>query len=108
MSITKEAELTGMKKVSEAVACTLKEMSNYAQPGITTKQLDNFGAKILADFGAKSAPYLTYGFPGCTCISVNNEFCHGVPSNKKIMKEGDLINIDVSAELDGFWSDKCN
>jgi methionyl aminopeptidase len=108
MSITKESELTGMKKVSEAVACTLKEMSSYAQPGITTKELDNYGAKILADFGAKSAPYLTYGFPGCTCISVNNEFCHGVPSNKKILKEGDLINIDVSAELDGFWSDNGN
>jgi methionyl aminopeptidase len=108
MSITKEAELTGMKKASEAVACTLKEMSNYAQPGMTTKQLDNYGAKILADFGARSAPYLTYRFPGFTCISVNNEFCHGVPSDKKILKEGDLINIDVSAELDGFWSDNGN
>jgi methionyl aminopeptidase len=105
MSITKEAELAGMKKASDAVACTLKEMSNYAQPGITTKQLDDYGAKILSDFGAKSAPYLTYGFPGCTCISVNNEFCHGIPSDKRILKEGDLVNIDVSAELDGFWSD---
>ncbi len=94
-----------MKKVSEAVACTLKEMRHYAQPGMTTKQLDDFGANILLDFGAKSAPYLTYGFPGWTCISVNNEFCHGIPSNKKILKEGDLVNIDVSAELDGFWSD---
>lgn len=108
MSITKEAELIGMQKASEAVACTLKEMCDYAQPGITTKQLDNYGAKILADFGAKSAPYLTYGFPGFTCISVNNEFCHGIPSDKRILKEGDLINIDVSAELNGFWSDNGN
>jgi methionyl aminopeptidase len=105
MSIKKEEELIGMKKASEAVACTLKEMRNYAQPGMTTKQLDTFGAKILYDFGAKSAPYLTYGFPGWTCISVNNEFCHGIPSDKRILKEGDLINIDVSAELDDFWSD---
>jgi methionyl aminopeptidase len=105
MSITIESELTGMKKASDAVACTLKEMRDYAQPGMTTKHLDNYGAKILADFGAKSAPYLTYGFPGWTCISVNNEFCHGVPSDNSILKEGDLINIDVSAELDGFWSD---
>jgi methionyl aminopeptidase len=105
MSITKETELTGMKKASEAVACTLKEMRVYAQPGMTTKQLDNYGAKILSDFGAKSAPYVTYGFPGWTCISVNNEFCHGIPSNTRILKEGDLVNIDVSAELDGFWSD---
>jgi methionyl aminopeptidase len=108
MSITKESELSGMKKVSEAVARTLKEMRNYAQPGMTTKQLDNYGATILSDLGARSAPRLTYGFPGWTCISVNNEFCHGVPSDRKILKEGDLINIDVSAELGGFWSDNGN
>lgn len=105
MSITKESELTGMQKVSEAVAYTLKEMRNYAKPGMTTKELDDFGAKILSGFGAKSAPYLTYGFPGWTCISVDSEFCHGIPSEKRILKEGDLVNIDVSAELDGFWSD---
>ena len=108
MSITKEAELTGMKKASEAVACTLREMRNFAKPGMSTKQLDNYGQKILSDFGAKSAPYLTYGFPGYTCISVNNEFCHGIPSDTRLLKEGDLINIDVSAELDGFWSDNGN
>lgn len=105
MSITKEEELVGMQKASEAVAFTLKEMRNYAKAGISTKQLDNFGAAILSDFGAKSAPFLTYQFPGCTCISVNNEFCHGIPSDKRILKEGDLVNIDVSAELNGFWSD---
>ena len=105
MSITKESELTGMKTASEAVACTLKEMRNFARPGMTTKELDNYGGKLLTDVGAKSAPFLTYGFPGWTCISVNNEFCHGIPSDKRILQEGDLINIDVSAELDGFWSD---
>lgn len=108
MSITKEAELIGMQKASEAVACTLKAMCDYAKPGMTTRQLDNYGAGILASFGAKSAPYLTYGFPGFTCISVNNEFCHGIPSDQRILKEGDLINIDVSAELNGFWSDNGN
>jgi len=105
MSITQEFELIGMKKASEAVACALKEMSNFAQPGMTTKELDDYGARILSDFGAKSAPYLTYGFPGCTCISLNNEFCHGIPSNNRILNEGDLVNIDVSAELNGFWAD---
>ena len=105
MSITKESELEGMKKASEAVALTLKKMTAFAQPGISTKELDNYGGQILNELGAKSAPYLTYGFPGFTCISVNNEFCHGIPSDKKILAEGDLINIDVSAELDGFWSD---
>jgi methionyl aminopeptidase len=80
-------------------------MIKYAQVGMTTKQLDDYGAQLLSDLGAKSAPYLTYRFPGCTCISVNNEICHGIPSHKKILQEGDLINIDVSAELNGFWSD---
>ncbi len=105
MSITHESELVGMQKASEAVAFTLKEMIKYAQIGMSTKELDLYGAKILSDFGAKSAPYVTYDFPGWTCISVNNEICHGIPSDKKILKEGDLINIDVSAELNGFWSD---
>ncbi len=105
MSITNESELTGMQKASEAVALTLKEMRMYAQVGMTTKQLDKFGATILADFGAKSAPNLTYKFPGSTCISVNKQFCHGIPSDRIMLKEGDLINIDVSAELNGFWSD---
>ena len=105
MSITKESELIGMKKASEAVAFTLKQMRNFAKSRMTTKELDNYGGKILNEMGAKSAPYLTYGFSGWTCISVNNEFCNGRPSDKKILNEGDLINVDVSAELDGFWSD---
>jgi methionyl aminopeptidase len=105
MSITQESELIGMQKVSEAVALTLKEMKDYARPGISTKQLDNYGGQILQNLGAKSAPYVTYGFPGWTCISVNQEFCHGIPSDKRILQEGDLVNIDVSAELGGFWSD---
>ena len=105
MTITKELEWIGMQKASEAVAYALREMTKYAQPGMTTKELDNYGAKILSDFGANSAPYLTYGFPGYTCISINNEFCHGIPSDTRTLKEGDLVNIDVSAELNGFWSD---
>lgn len=108
MSISKESELEGMTKVSEAVAYTLKEMKNYVKPGISTKELDDFGGNILKNLGANSAPYMTYKFPGWTCISVNHEFCHGIPSKNTILKEGDLINIDVSAELNGFWSDNGN
>lgn len=105
MSITTESELVGMQKASDAVAFTLKKMREFAKPGMSTKELDDYGGQILNEIGAKSAPYLTYGFPGWTCISVNNEFCHGIPSEKRILAEGDLINIDVSAELGGFWSD---
>lgn len=105
MSITKESELIGMKKISEVVGTTLKLMREYAKIGMSTKELDEYGGNILKSYGAKSAPYEAYGFPGYSCISVNGEVAHGIPSEKKILKEGDLINIDVSAELNGFWSD---
>jgi methionyl aminopeptidase len=105
MSITKESELIGMKKVSEVVGTTLKMMREYAKIGMTTKELDEYGREILKSYGAKSAPNKTYDFPGYTCISVNEEAAHGIPSELKTLKEGDLVNIDVSAELNGFWSD---
>lgn len=105
MVIKEKAELEGMRAISEAVGTTLKEMREYAQVGMNTKELDEFGAEVLARFGAKSAPKLTYQFPGHTCICVGDELAHGIPSAKRVLKEGDLINIDVSAELNGFWSD---
>ena len=105
MSITNDAEFAGMQAISNAVAISLKKMREYPQPGMSTRELDEFGGAILTAMGARSAPLLTYGFPGWTCISTNNEVAHGIPSDKKILKEGDLVNIDVSAELNGYWSD---
>lgn len=64
MSITIESELTGIKKISNAVAITLKQMRAYAKPGISTKQLDDFGGKIVNELGAKSAPRFNQRFPG--------------------------------------------
>ncbi len=105
MSITKEAELKGMQAVSHAVAVTLSAMKEYAKPGMSTLELDQFGERMLKEFGARSAPYETYGFPGFTCISVNKEMAHGIPKADKVLMDGDLINIDVSAELNGYWAD---
>ena len=105
MLITNEADLIGMKKISEVVALTLKKMREYAKIGMSTKEIDDYGGELLKNYGAKSAPYETYKFPGYTCISVNKEAAHGIPSEKKVLKKGDLINIDVSAELNGYWSD---
>ncbi|RZK80123.1 MAG: type I methionyl aminopeptidase [Pedobacter sp.] len=105
MIIKAEEELLGMQKVSDAVAVTLLKMKEYTKIGMSTKQIDEFGRQILEEMGARSAPFETYKFPGYSCISVNHEFAHGVPSEKIILKNGDIINIDVSAELDGYWSD---
>jgi methionyl aminopeptidase len=105
MSISSQADLAGLQRISEAVATTLQQMRAYARPGMTTKELDEYGGQLLAALGAKSAPRLTYGFPGWTCISVNKEVAHGIPSTQKVLQEGDLVNIDVSAELGGYWAD---
>ncbi|MGV3704659.1 MAG: type I methionyl aminopeptidase [Arcticibacter sp.] len=105
MIINNKTDLEGMIQVSEAVAITLKKMQEYARAGMSTKELDDYGGEVLATFGARSAPYLVYRFPGHTCISINNEICHGIPSSDRIIQKGDLLNIDVSAELNGYWSD---
>ena len=105
MSISTENERIGMQQASDVVALTLKKMREYAKPGISTKELDEYGGELLAQFGAHSAPALAYDFPGYTCISVNEEAAHGIPSANKFLKEGDLVNIDVSAELNGYWAD---
>lgn len=105
MVIKTEEELQGIKRVSEAVALTLGKMKAYAQIGMSTKDIDEYGRQLLEALGARSAPFETYGFPGYSCISVNKAFAHGVPSDKVNLKNGDIINIDVSAELGGFWAD---
>jgi methionyl aminopeptidase len=105
MVIKTEEELQGIKSVSEAVALTLQKMRAYTRIGMSTKEIDEYGRQLLEALGAKSAPFETYSFPGYSCISVNKEFAHGVPSDKINLKNGDIINIDVSAELGGFWSD---
>ncbi|WP_129714044.1 type I methionyl aminopeptidase [Pedobacter sp. SYP-B3415] len=105
MSISNENEMAGMARVSEAVASALFAMKQHARVGMSTLELDNFGASLLEQSGARSAPRETYGFPGATCISMNGEVAHGVPAADRILQEGDLINIDVSAELDGYWAD---
>jgi len=105
MIINNKTDLEGMMRVSDAVALTLKKMQEYARAGMSTKELDDYGGELLATYGARSAPYLVYRFPGHTCISINNEICHGIPSSDRIIQKGDLLNIDVSAELNGYWSD---
>lgn len=93
-----------MQAVGRVVAETLAYLAAEARAGLATGQLDDLGARFLERRGARSAPQRTYGFPGCTCISVNDEVVHGVPGPRRLVA-GDLVKIDVTAELDGFIAD---
>lgn len=105
MSVEINAELDQVRQVGSIVAATLRAMRSYAAVGMSTLELDEYGGKLLRKWGARSAPKLSYAFPGYTCISVNRIIAHGIPTAHCILQEGDLINIDVSAERDGFWAD---
>ena len=80
-------------------------MVDAVSPGVTTGELDAVGRQVFRKHGARSAPRVTYRFPGSTCISVNDEAAHGIPSLTRQLRDGDLVNLDVSAELDGYFSD---
>lgn len=97
-------DMQGLKAAGAVVGHTIAEMKKSVVPGMTTAELDEVGAMILNHFGAKSAPKVTYNFPGTTCISVNEEVAHGIPG-QRVIQAGDLINIDVSAELNGYFGD---
>lgn len=104
MTIGSEEELEKLKAAGRLVARTLAAMGKALEPGITTRELDRLGRELLEQGGARSAPELTYNFPGATCISVGPDVAHGIPDDRRIAA-GDLINIDVSAELDGVFAD---
>lgn len=103
MGLTKK-EMKRMRRIGEVVAETIEEMQRHLEPGVTTGQLDDIGREVLERHGAQSAPELVYDFPGATCISVNERAAHGIPGELEV-QAGDLVNIDVSAELDGFFAD---
>ncbi len=104
MTITNDDELQGLREIGRIVADTLAAMGKALEPGITTAELDAIGRDMLEKHGALSAPETVYGFPGATCNSINEEVAHGSPGERRIMA-GDLVNIDVSAEKAGYFSD---
>nr|ACB13017.1 putative methionine amino peptidase [Hydrogenophaga sp. PL2G6] len=104
MTIETQEDVLALQKVGRIVAMTLNRMLDAAEPGMTTRELDMLGGRLLQAEGARSAPQLAYGFPGFTCISINEEAAHGVPGDR-VIQAGDLLNVDVSAELDGYFAD---
>ncbi|WP_336813687.1 type I methionyl aminopeptidase [Bosea sp. MMO-172] len=104
MTISNDDELQALKEIGGIVARTLAVMGKAIEPGMTTAELDAIGRGYLERHGARPAPELAYEFPGATCISVNEEIAHGIPGERHILA-GDLVNIDVSAEKNGFFAD---
>lgn len=104
MSIRTQAELVYLRAIGRIVRMALDAMSAAVRPGITTAELDAICAMVLARNGAESSPAKVYGFPGTACISVNDEAIHGIPGSR-VLAEGDLVKLDVTAQKDGFVAD---
>ena len=98
-------ELALMKEACRISANALKLAGTAVQPGVSTLEIDNLVRKYIEKEGATPS-FLGYGgFPGSACISVNNVVIHGIPSKKCILKEGDIVSVDVGAFIDGFHGD---
>jgi methionyl aminopeptidase len=106
MSVSSPDELRALQAAGRVVAATIRAMRRAVRPGITTAELDAIARREFARAGARSGPQLDYNFPGVTCISVNDEAVHGIPGRRRL-RRGDLVKLDVTAELDGFYADAC-
>jgi len=104
MSVDTPEDLEGLRRAGRAVSAALREVSRRVRPGVTTAELDAVAARVFAGHGARSAPALAYGFPGTICISVDDEAVHGIPGPRRL-RAGELVKVDVTAELDGFYAD---
>ena len=104
MIVQTNEELEALKKIGRICAEIREAMKAATKPGITTKELDEIGGRMFEEAGAISGPKGEYDFPGYTCISVNHEVAHGIPGSR-VINEGDIVNIDVSGSLDGYFAD---
>jgi methionyl aminopeptidase len=104
MIVRNNEDLSGLMRIGQICGLTLQHMLAHVQPGISTKELDNIGAEFLKRHNAVSAPITAYKYPGWTCISINDEAAHGIPSSR-VIQAGDMVNIDVSAVLENYWGD---
>ena len=95
-------ELT--KIAGNLAAETLDEITSYVEPGVSTNKLDKICYEFIRDNGGHSAPLFYKGFPKSCCTSTNHVVCHGIPTNK-YLREGDIINIDVTAIINGWHGD---
>ncbi|GFN30740.1 type I methionyl aminopeptidase [Paenibacillus xylaniclasticus] len=104
MIVRTEEEWQGLREIGAIVAHVRDALIAQVREGITTLELDKLGGELLAKHGAESAPIKMYDFPGHTCISINETVAHGIPGDR-VLKAGDIVNVDVSAYKNGFYAD---
>lgn len=94
-----------MREAGRIAAGALKKAGKAVVPGVTTQEIDSIAREYIEKQGAKPS-FLGYnGFPACACVSINNEVIHGIPDRKRMIREGDIISIDLGATLDGYIGD---
>jgi len=106
VSIDDPDDLAALRAAGRVVAETLRELARRVRPGVTTAELDHVADEVFARHGARSGPRLDYDFPGAVCISIDDECVHGIPGARRL-RDGQLVKLDVTAELDGFYADAC-
>lgn len=98
-------QIEKIKESAKINISILDYVAEHIQEGVTTQEIDNWVAKITKEAGAVAAPLGYEGFPKSVCTSINEQVCHGIPSEDVALKNGDIINVDVSTILDGYYSD---
>jgi methionyl aminopeptidase len=104
VSVQTVEELLGLKRAGRVVTATLRAVRDAVAPGVSTAALDRVAAAVFSAHGARSGPVLTYGYPGAICISVEDQVVHGIPG-ARILRAGEIVTLDVAAELDGYHAD---
>lgn len=105
IKIYSEADFIGLRKAGKLAKSVLDYIEPFVEVGVSTGYLDDLCHKYIIEHGAVPAPLNYNGFPKSTCISVNHVVCHGIPSYAKILKDGDILNIDITVILDGYYGD---
>jgi methionyl aminopeptidase len=104
MSVDSPEELEGLRRAGALAARVLAAVREAVAPGVTTGELDALAGEVIRAAGGRSAPIITYDFPGEICISVGDEVVHGIPGRRRL-RAGDLVKLDVAVELDGYFGD---
>lgn len=98
-------EIDKMRKAGKLACQVLDHVESFVEAGVSTKKLDDICAKFILDNGAIPAPLNYHGFPKSICTSINNVVCHGIPSETDILKDGDIVNVDVTVIVEGYHGD---